>query len=406
MKKHVLFLLFAVLCSVPVLACTLAIVSGKHTPDGRPILWKHRDTGVLDNKVIVFEGGKYKAIGLINSDDESPQRVWIGFNEAGFAIMNSVAYNLNQGDTIQMPHMTGQMMREALLACASVDEFERFLQEQEKPMGVRTNYGVIDAHGHAAFFETDHFSYKRIDVDDQTVAPHGYIVRTNYSFTGIANEGAGYIRFETAERLFYRASGSNNLSIQYIKEHMATSVWNSYSGQDARSAIHLSEMESKFMYFQDCINRYSSSSSVAIQGVRPGDSPAMTTMWAMVGFPLSSVVVPLWITPENTLPAIVTAPGLENAPICNWALGLKNQMIPSTRGSTKYYIDATRVFNADGTGITQQLIPVSREVMQQTLNMMEQWESPPQRAVNDHYRWLDGFISEKYRELFGVGVVY
>lgn len=406
MKEYLTVLLALLLFSIASNACTLAIISGEHTPDGRPILWKHRDTGVLDNKVIIFEGGQYKAIGLINSDDETPQRIWIGFNEAGFAIMNSVAYNLNQGDTIQMPHMTGQMMREALLTCATVDEFERFLLEHDKPMGVRTNYGVIDAHGNAAYFETDHYSYQRINVDDKAVAPHGYIVRTNFAFTGIANEGAGYIRFETAERLLYRASGSNNLSIPYIMENMATSVWNSYSDQDARHAIHLSEMESKFMYFQDCINRYSSSSSVAIQGVRPGDSPALTTMWAMVGFPLSSVVVPLWITPENTLPIIVTAPGLENAPICDWALELKNRMIPSTRGSTRFYIDAVKVFNADGTGVTQQLIPVSREVMQQTLNMMEQWEYPPQRAVNDHYRWLDGFISDKYRELFGIPAVY
>lgn len=400
-NSYIIFILM-VLLSLPAGACTIAIISGKHTPDGRPILWKHRDTGVLENKVIIFSGGRYRASGLVNSDDEDPKRIWIGFNEAGFAIMNSASYNLIEEDTIQMPHMTGHMMRDALLECGSVDDFERFLQEHPKPMGVETNYGVIDAYGNAAFFETDNFGYTRIDVDDKTVAPHGYIVRTNYSFTGVPNEGAGYIRFETAERLFYRASASNNLSIPHIMSNMATSVWNSYSGQDARNAIHMRDIESKFMYFQDCINRYSSSSSVAIQGVKPGQSPSLTTMWSMVGFPLASVVIPTWITPDKTLPSVITAPGIENAPICDWALELKKEMIPSRRGSTQYYIDAVRVFNADNTGITQNLIPVSAIIMDRTLKLMEEWEQPPQQAVNSHYQWLDEFIANKYRELFGI----
>lgn len=393
-----------ILLGLPAGACTIAIVSGKHTPDGRPILWKHRDTGVLDNKVIFFDGGKYQAAGLINSDDESPQRVWIGFNEAGFAIMNSASYNLIEEDTIQMPHMTGHMMRDALLSVATVDEFEQFLRDHPRPMGVETNYGVIDAQGNAAFFETDNFSFTRIDVDDPSVAPHGYIVRTNFSFTGMPNEGAGYIRFQSAEHLFYRASAKGTLSIPYIMENMATSVWNSYSGQDARHAIHLSEMESKFMYFQDCINRYSSSSSVAIQGVQAGQSPALTTMWSMVGFPLGSVVIPTWISPDLTMPSLITAPAMENAPICDWALELKKVMVPSRRGSTKYYIDAARVFNANGSGVTQQLIPVSRELMRRSLRLMESGETLTQEAINAHYRWIDEYVTQRYGEIFGIPV--
>ncbi|MDR4988261.1 MAG: carcinine hydrolase/isopenicillin-N N-acyltransferase family protein [Bacteroidales bacterium] len=383
-------------------ACTIAIISGKHTPDGRPILWKHRDTGVFDNKVIIYEGGTYRAAGLINSADDHPARVYIGFNEAGFAIMNSASYNLFGDDSLNIPSMTGHMMRDALLECATVDDFERFLQEYDKPKGVETNYGVIDVHGNAAFFETDHFGYTRIDVDDQRVAPHGYLIRTNFSYTGIPHEGAGYIRYETAQRLFYRASGSNNLSVQHIMEHMATSVWNSYSGQDARNAIHLKSSEDKFMYFHDCINRFTSSSSVAIQGVRPGESPLLTTMWTRVGFPLASVVVPVWLTPQHSLPAVITAPGKENAPIGDWALQLKDEMVPSKRGSTKYYINATRVFNADGTGITQQLLPVSREILKATERLMKNWEYPPQEEVNQHYDWIDAYITEQYRTLFGI----
>ena len=35
-------------------ACTTAIVSGKGTPDGRPLLLKHRDTSFDQNKLMFF----------------------------------------------------------------------------------------------------------------------------------------------------------------------------------------------------------------------------------------------------------------------------------------------------------------------------------------------------------------
>ena len=35
-------------------AWTTAIVSGKYTMDGRPLLFKHRDSGKLQNKIMYF----------------------------------------------------------------------------------------------------------------------------------------------------------------------------------------------------------------------------------------------------------------------------------------------------------------------------------------------------------------
>ena len=50
--KNIL-LLFCLLAGavLPAWACTSAVVSGKATPDGRPLLWKHRDTDFLKNHV-------------------------------------------------------------------------------------------------------------------------------------------------------------------------------------------------------------------------------------------------------------------------------------------------------------------------------------------------------------------
>ena len=38
-------------------ACTTTIISGKATADGRPLLFKHRDTGATQNKVMFFDDG-------------------------------------------------------------------------------------------------------------------------------------------------------------------------------------------------------------------------------------------------------------------------------------------------------------------------------------------------------------
>ena len=71
MIKHLFLIwgLLAALTAEPVLACTSAVVSGKVTPDGRPLLWKNRDTDYLRNHVAYIKGEKYNFIADVNSDN-------------------------------------------------------------------------------------------------------------------------------------------------------------------------------------------------------------------------------------------------------------------------------------------------------------------------------------------------
>lgn len=135
--------------------CTTFIINGRYTPDGRPVLYKHRDTGTLDNALVFFTDGKYSYIGLVNATEKCDSMVWGGYNSAGFAIMNSVAYNKNIGDTTSMDSQEGIIMKLALQNCATVDDFEKLLTELPKPLGVDTNFGVIDSQGGAAYLKPD-----------------------------------------------------------------------------------------------------------------------------------------------------------------------------------------------------------------------------------------------------------
>ena len=67
---------------IPMFPCTSAVVSGRVTPDGRPLLWKHRDASDLNNRIVHFEaeGGKLEFVGLVNGVDTMANEVWAGYN--------------------------------------------------------------------------------------------------------------------------------------------------------------------------------------------------------------------------------------------------------------------------------------------------------------------------------------
>lgn len=85
----VLCMLVAMLGWSSVEACTSAVISGRATKSGRPLLWKHRDTGTEWNHIEYFKGEKYAFSALVNSRDKERKEAWAGANEKGFAIMNT-----------------------------------------------------------------------------------------------------------------------------------------------------------------------------------------------------------------------------------------------------------------------------------------------------------------------------
>ena len=72
MKKRILMVIVAVLGVVIAAdACTSAIVSGKLTANGRPLLWKNRDTNDLNNRVERIKGhdGLMEFVALFDARD-------------------------------------------------------------------------------------------------------------------------------------------------------------------------------------------------------------------------------------------------------------------------------------------------------------------------------------------------
>jgi hypothetical protein len=385
--------------------CTTAVISGKFTKDGRPLLFKHRDTHFFQNKIRFFDDGKYDYLGLINSEDAAGKEVWTGLNSEGFAIMNSASYNLKSlTDTTRVQDKEGEIMKLALMNCATVNDFEELLRDLPKPLGVEANFGVIDAYGGAAYFEVNNFSINKIDVNDSTIAPFGYVIRTNFSFTGRKDEGKGYIRYLTAEELLDKASETNDLDFKFLLQDVSRSLKHSLLNVDL-SLNPPSEKENKFVVLEDFIPRYSSVSTVVVQGVRHGESPALSTMWTILGFQLTSVAVPLWVNTKETLPRLLTAADSSNAPLCEMALKLKAKCFPISRGSGKKYMLLSKVVNKEQTGFLQLLRTVENKIITNGISLLEKWRKKNAFSVKEaveFYKFVDSYVSAKYEKLFGL----
>ena len=183
MKKllYILLLFAGMSCCTAALACTTVIVSGSKTASGHPLMLKNRDTDNLENRIEYYQGAIYTFIGLVNADTAGGE-VWAGTNTAGFCIMNTASYNLKDDDVPEsMMDREGSLMFRALGVCATVEDFEKFLDNISKPRGVEANFGVIDASGGAAYYEVDNDTWVKYDVNS---IPEGYRVVTNFSESG------------------------------------------------------------------------------------------------------------------------------------------------------------------------------------------------------------------------------
>ncbi len=395
--------------TLEVSACTIAVVSGKYTKDGRPMLWKNRDTWAVNNKIMYFDDTKYAHMGLVNSKDYKGKSIWIGMNETGFAIMNSNSYNLTIGDTAKHSGLEGRLIKYALSNFSTVEEFQEYLDQMEKPTRLEGNFGVIDGKGGAALFELGYYGYEKFDANDHTVAPFGYIIRANYSFSGsFGDESSGYIRQNTVDNLFYNAVSTNTFDVQFIMQDVTRGLKHSLLNIDLYEQYRtIPENNSTYTFFHDFIPRKSTASACVIQGVMKGESPDNATMWSAVGFPLASIVVPTWLKAKNDFPDVLQLDvEIDDSPICNAALRLKNEVFPIRWGkfASKYYIDINALVNADKTGIRQKIKADEDIIFSKTNEKIKEWRKKGVQPseMKEFNEWLNNFVKQSYKDNFNI----
>lgn len=407
MKRTLLVLVACICCVGQLPACTSAVISGKITPNGRPLLWKNRDTDFPQNSVKHFFGERYSFVAIVNSIEDNPTDVWIGTNSAGFSIMNTQSYNLVEvkpGE--ERGEANGRVMRRALEVCATVRDFYHFLDTLAKPSLIEANFGVIDAQGGAAMFEVDYYKFMMFDANDPRIAPHGYIARTNFSFSGKVNEGAGYVRFMQVDKLLLPASVTREITPQWIFTELSRSFANPLMDIDLKTGKFNRPQTTGWFVDQDFIPRSSTASSVVVQGVKPGENPELTTMWTILGYPPTGVAMPVWVKgADKGLPELLARDDAKKvSPLGNWSVILANDVFSYTQGmGSNRYMNWEKLYNADKNGYMQLLVPVENEVFRRAEPVLEKWRKKGSIDINSMqslYGELDNFISTKYAELF------
>lgn len=391
-----------------VLACTAAVISGKATPDGRPILWKQRDTSSDQNCVKYFPGGKYSYVAVVESAAANPKSVWIGTNSAGFSIMNTLSYNMKDenGDT-GLGGNNGSLMRKALDVCADLADFERFLDTIAQPRYVSANFGVIDAKGGAAFYEVDDHTYYKYDANDPKTAPFGYIARTNFSFAGQHGEGVGQVRYQQADRMFSVASGTGEITPAWIFDNLSRSYTNPVLGIDLKDGRYNTPNTNGWFVEQDFIARNKSTCSVAVQGVKQGENPQFTTMWTIIGYPPVTPALPVWVkNGDKTMPRTLVRNADKVSPLCDKSVTLKKQVYSYHRGpDPERYFHWELLYNPAGTGMMQRIAPVEKRILDVSEKMLAEWRKKGMidaKQMETLYLDLDTYTEQQYQALFGL----
>lgn len=374
------------------LACTTAVISGRFTKSGRPMLWKIRDTEEYDNHMRRFESPLGYYVGLVNDSDTLGLQVWGGHNSHGFAIMNSASFNVNKGYKDDFSDQEGILMKRALAECRSLSDFEKLLDSLPRPMGLAAHFGVIDAEGGAAFYEVNNETWTKFDANEAT---EGYVLRTNYSFTGEENEGYGYVRFSCAANLFAPLE-PKELTVQMLGSQMSRSMYHGLLGIDYRQLAEQGKLPSKSGYIDsdDLITRYGTSSMILVEGVAKGQDPELTTSWVQIGNPYLSPLVPVWTTHE--IPAELQRSQEGVTTIASVAKQLKREKLyPIQTIEETRYLYMPLIYRPDGTGLSQRLealeaeyIPMlqgtnnttlQHQYIQQALHLQLQALTDPQR---------------------------
>lgn len=331
--------------------CTIGVATGAATSDGRPMVWKTRDySSARDNEVKYNASSRFKFISISNAGDDT--NAWMGVNEHGFAVVNTLAYDLEKGST---GPGNGVFMRDVLGSCLTIQDFEHYLDSTNiTGRQTRANFGVIDSTGAAFIFETSGYSYSKSDAAN---APDNYLVRTNFSITGGGN--VGIERFKRSSDLIHNFRQGDSLNLKSILRNQMRDFSDDQS-KPVPVPYPYSWVPGRpfgYIYANYSICRQSSVSATVIQGVLPTEQAGFSTMWTILGQPATSVALPYW--PVGPTP--VQADGSVTSPLCDQANKIRNWLFDYNENDN--YLNSYKLLDGAGGGLWTCTFPFEDSVL-------------------------------------------
>jgi hypothetical protein len=377
--------------------CTLAVVSGRASASGRPLMWKNRDTSDPNNKLMFFKGPKFDFIGVVIAEDADPKEVWGGLNTAGFAVMNAQADDLGDASKKLDGAGNGAFMALALGVCATVKDFEDLLVREKGKWDLAANFGIIDAEGGACFFEAGRDAFAKFDAKDPRVAPFGTLVRTNFAFTSPAPmKGGGFIRFERIGHIIEAAGPQKRIDARFILRQASRDLIHEKLHSDPLAARLPDDPAAPlYVHTNETINRNTSVSVMIFEGAPSPDKAYLATMWALLGQPVTGVAVPVWPA-AGRVPAATT--GTQTAPLNDAARTIAAYLYPDQRGRMYQYLDVNRLRTYGGEGVLAKLFRIEDRALGREAAKWTEWAGAKPAAA-EMADFQESVASEAYEAL-------
>lgn len=266
---------------IPVRAdeCTIGIANGYVAIDGRPILWKVRDTSDARQQLIYTSGSPYDYIGVRSEGGG----IYMGLNEAGVATGNSLVTFSPE------PAYNSSFQRYILENYESIDEIRNYVEQaiDANTCNASGCFPFIDSDGNAIMFEVNRsnwwLEYDSMDADREPQGLFGFVVRANefhQRSDGTDDIGIGG-RYESGTYNVLGLVGIDQLSAKTIIQ-----------GNDGANDF-------EFVRYGPgrtlaSISRSINRSSIVVHGVAPDEDPALATMWVILGQSNYGIAVPTW----------------------------------------------------------------------------------------------------------------
>ncbi len=159
-----------------------------------------------------------------------------------------------------------------------------------------------------------------------------------------------------------------------------------------------------FAAFRDYIPRYSTASVIVVQGVKENEPVSLTTLWTILGSPLTAVAVPVWLNEDNIYPSVLFADKTGNAKECNCSLELKKQLFPITRGEGGDYINLAALIAKNKKGILQKILSHEDRILQDSESQLDSWRKNGynKSELSRICKWIDTYVEDMYRSEFAI----
>ncbi|MEA1972255.1 MAG: T9SS type A sorting domain-containing protein, partial [Candidatus Cloacimonadota bacterium] len=323
----------------------------------RPLIWKTRDRLSKPNNRIYYNTDyEYKFIAVV---DSGATYAWMGVNEFGFSILNSASYDLIESRDFG----NGGFMRHALGTVKSIDEFEELLiSTNEEGRQTYANFAVLDSTGSANLFEVSANDYWQFDA---ATTNEGWIIRSNFSQNGGGESGLE--RYNRSIEIVTNLCSNNQLNHNSLFEHQFRDFSDANSNAIEFPFYQQFDENTPFGFYNTeySINSNQTVSGAIIRGILPNESTYLTTLFAILGNPITAVTVPYF--PVGEPPLVSYSDSIP-------ALTFSANAIKKKLFWENEFIDSFLIEN-DESGLKTNIIEFEEEILCETEMHLEEWRN-------------------------------